>query len=95
MRRPGVLVAGPAVLALTLALAGCGAIPGSVTPVDEAEFTNELAIPPLAPSRVVDGTRVFELTAREGTTQFRPGVETGDVGLQRLLPRADAARRTR
>ncbi len=63
-----------------LALAGCGAIPGSVTPVDEAEFTNELAIPPLAPSRVVDGTRVFSLTAQEGATEFLPGVETQTWG---------------
>jgi FtsP/CotA-like multicopper oxidase with cupredoxin domain len=72
----GSLVAGLA----ALALAGCGAIPGSVTPVDEAEFTNELAIPPLAPSRVVDGTRVFSLTAQEGVTQFLPGVETRTWG---------------
>jgi FtsP/CotA-like multicopper oxidase with cupredoxin domain len=72
----GVLVGGLA----ALALAGCGAIPGSVTPVDEAEFTNELAIPPLAPSRVVDGTRVFSLTAQEGVTEFRPGVETETWG---------------
>lgn len=80
MRRAGALAAGPAALALVLALAGCGAIPGSVTPVDETEFTNELAIPPLAPSRVVDGTRVFELTAQEGTTEFRPGVRTETWG---------------
>lgn len=72
------LAAGLAVLAL--ALAGCGAIPGSVTPVDETEFTNELAVPPLAPSRVVDGTRVFSLTAQEGVTEFRPGVETSTWG---------------
>lgn len=80
MRRAGALAAGPAALALVLALAGCGMVPGSVTPVDETEFTNELAIPPLAPSRVVDGTRVFELTAQEGTTEFRPGVATETWG---------------
>jgi FtsP/CotA-like multicopper oxidase with cupredoxin domain len=80
MRRAGALAAGPAALALVLALAGCGLVPGSVTPVDEAEFTNELAIPPLAPSRMVDGTRVFELTAQEGTTEFRPGVRTETWG---------------
>lgn len=80
MRRAGALAAGSAALALVLALAGCGMVPGSVTPVDETEFTNELAIPPLAPSRVVDGTRVFELTAQEGTTEFRPGVETETWG---------------
>jgi FtsP/CotA-like multicopper oxidase with cupredoxin domain len=69
-----------AAAALALALAGCGAIPGSVTSVDETAFTNELAIPPLAPSKVVDGTRVFSLTAQEGTTEFRPGVETRTWG---------------
>lgn len=66
--------------ATALALVGCGAIPGSVTSVDEVEFTNELAIPPLAPSRVVDGTRVFSLTAQEGSTEFRPGVATRTWG---------------
>ncbi|MFI6426001.1 multicopper oxidase family protein [Promicromonospora sp. NPDC050880] len=67
-------------LALLLGLAGCALVPGSVTPVDEVEFTNELAIPPLAPSHVVDGTRVFSLTAQEGTTEFLPGVETRTWG---------------
>ncbi|MFI2365084.1 multicopper oxidase family protein [Promicromonospora sp. NPDC019610] len=67
-------------VALLLALAGCALVPGSVTPVDEVEFTNELAIPPLAPSRVVDGTRVFSLTAQEGTTELLPGIETRTWG---------------
>ncbi|MBD5787891.1 multicopper oxidase domain-containing protein [Cellulosimicrobium terreum] len=60
-------------------LAGCALAP-SVHPVQEQEFTTELAIPPLAPSRVVDGTRVFSLTAQEGTTSFLPGVETPTWG---------------
>lgn len=77
-RVAGSLAAGT--VALLLGLAGCGLVPGSVTPVDEVEFTNELAIPPLAPSRVVDGTRVFSLTAQEGTTEFLPGVETRTWG---------------
>ncbi|MFD2792089.1 multicopper oxidase family protein [Promicromonospora vindobonensis] len=75
------LVAAVAMLASTGgALAGCALVPGSVTPVAETEFTNELAIPPLAPSKVVDGTRVFSLTAQEGVTEFRPGVETRTWG---------------
>ncbi|WP_129785123.1 multicopper oxidase family protein [Promicromonospora panici] len=78
MRRTAALT-GLASLA-ALALAGCALIPGSVTSVDEPEFTNELAIPPLAPSRVVDGTRVFSLTAQDGVTEFRPGVETETWG---------------
>lgn len=68
------------VVVTTLTAAGCGAIPGSVSGVDETELTTELAIPPLAPSRVVDGTRVFSLTAQEGTTELRPGVETETWG---------------
>jgi FtsP/CotA-like multicopper oxidase with cupredoxin domain len=67
-------------IATTAVLAGCGAISGTVHPVAEQEFTNELAIPPLAASRVVDGTRVFELTAQEGTSTFLPDVETPTWG---------------
>ncbi|MFD2029103.1 multicopper oxidase family protein, partial [Promicromonospora aerolata] len=78
MRRA--LTAAIAAGATALALAGCALVPGSVSSVDEAEFTNELAIPPLAPSKVVDGTRVFSLTAQEGVTEFRPGVKTRTWG---------------
>jgi len=59
--------------------AGCALAP-SVHPVQQQEFTAPLAIPPLAPSRVVDGTRVFSLTAQEGTSRFLPGVETPTWG---------------
>ena len=61
----------------TLVAAGCGGIPGSVSSVDEPEFTNQLAIPPLAESRVVDGVRTFSLTAQEGTTSFAPAAPEG------------------
>lgn len=62
-------------------LAACGAVPGSVSPVTEPpEFATPLTVPPLAPSRVEDGTRVFELTAQEGTTTFVPGTETPTWG---------------
>lgn len=48
-----------------------------VSTVGEVDFEQELAIPPLAESRVVaDGTRVFELTAQEGTTELLPGKPT-------------------
>ena len=77
VRRPAALAAG---LAVVLGLAGCGVVPGSVSSVDEPEFTNELPIPPLAPSRLVDGTRVFSLTAQEGATELRPGVATSTWG---------------
>lgn len=63
-----------------LALAGAVMVGGAlaiawvVVPVDtvgEVEFDRQLAIPPLAESKVdADGRRVFELTAQEGTTEF-------------------------
>ncbi|WP_069387588.1 multicopper oxidase family protein [Cellulosimicrobium cellulans] len=64
---------------VTALLAGCALAP-SVHPVQEQDFTTPLAIPPLAPSRVVDGTRVFSLTAQEGTTSFVPGTTTPTWG---------------
>lgn len=79
-RRTRAAVGSVVVLAATTALAGCGAIPGTVFPVADQEFATELAIPPLATSRVVDGTRVFELTAQEGTSSFLPDVETPTWG---------------
>ncbi|GAB6937954.1 multicopper oxidase domain-containing protein [Isoptericola variabilis] len=71
-----------AVLAAVVPLlaAGCGAIPGSVTSVDEPEFDRALPIPPLAESEVVDGVRTFSLTAQEGTTELLPGVDTPTWG---------------
>jgi FtsP/CotA-like multicopper oxidase with cupredoxin domain len=45
-------------------------------PVEAANATNfdtQLAIPPLADSRVVDGRRVFDLDIAEGTTDFGVG----------------------
>lgn len=44
------------------------------------EFVNPLAVPALAPSRVEDGVRVFELSAAEGRSSFLPGVETPTLG---------------
>jgi suppressor of ftsI len=65
---------------VALLAAGCGAIPGSVSSVDEPEFTRELPVPPLAESTVTDGVRTFRLTAQEGTTELLPGVETPTWG---------------
>ncbi|MPV38089.1 multicopper oxidase family protein [Georgenia subflava] len=80
VRRRGVrLAAGAAVAGLVAA--GCGAVPGSISSVDEpAEFSTELTIPPLAESRVEDGVRIFELTAQEGSTSFLPGKESETWG---------------
>ncbi|MFF0446296.1 multicopper oxidase family protein [Streptomyces sp. NPDC004609] len=46
-----------------------------------AEFSRELAVPPLAASTVrADGTRVFDLTMRAGQKEFRPGEKTPTWG---------------
>lgn len=70
-RRPHASVAAGAAVAVVVAvgLAACGV---STTSVMEAEFTNELAIPPLAESAVEGGVRTFDLTAQKGSTEF-PG----------------------
>ncbi|HET6626265.1 MAG TPA: multicopper oxidase domain-containing protein [Nocardioidaceae bacterium] len=52
-----------------------------VSTVGEVGLEHELAIPPLAESHVTDdGTRVFELTAQEGTTALLPGKPTETWG---------------
>lgn len=80
LRRPGATI-GTAIAALAagglvaVAFAGCGIVaPGPVSTVGEVDFDRPLAIPPLAESTVgPDGTRVFALDARAGTTEFEPG----------------------
>ncbi|MEE6282283.1 multicopper oxidase family protein [Georgenia sp. MJ170] len=68
-------------LGIRRATSGVGNQPGPVEPPTEEGFTEPLAIPPLADSRVdEDGTRVFELTAQEGTMSFHPGEETSTWG---------------
>src|SRR5262245_23386453 len=53
----------------------------SVSTVGSGEFSNELAIPPLAQSRVrAEGTRVFELEMRSGQKEFRAGQATATWG---------------
>jgi FtsP/CotA-like multicopper oxidase with cupredoxin domain len=63
-----------------LASTACSALPGSLSPVQDQEFDTALHIPPLAESRMEDGTRVFELTAQEGTTSFFSDTETETWG---------------
>ncbi len=67
---------------VAVAFAGCGIVgPGPVSTVGEVEFDTPLAIPPLAESTVdADGTRVFELDAQAGTTEFEPGVASDTWG---------------
>ncbi|WP_233636485.1 MULTISPECIES: hypothetical protein [unclassified Streptomyces] len=48
-----------------------------ISTVGKVRFADELAVPPLARSTVDrDGTRVFDLRMRAGTTEFRKGVAT-------------------
>lgn len=87
LRRPAATI-GSAIAALAagglvaLSFAGCGIVaPGEVDTVGEVDFDTPLAIPPLAESRVdADGTRVFALEARSGTTEFEPGVASPTWG---------------
>ncbi|WP_353940125.1 multicopper oxidase domain-containing protein [Streptomyces sp. HUAS MG91] len=53
-----------------------------VSAAGEDTFRNELAVPPLAPSRVDNrtGRRVFDLRAQSGETEFRPGRKTPTAG---------------
>jgi FtsP/CotA-like multicopper oxidase with cupredoxin domain len=44
-----------------------------VSTIGKVDFTQELAIPPLAESHLHKGRRVFELTAQEGVSELLPG----------------------
>lgn len=81
----------PRALAATLAaigvLAAAGCAPedllgsASTSRVEAPEsFDVPLPVPPIAPSTVVDGVRVFELTAQEGEAELLPGVRTPTWG---------------
>lgn len=68
--------------------------PGTVNAVDPQEFINELAIPPLAESTMINGVRTFSLAAGTGTSEFRPGGATPTWGFNgdHLGPTLRAAR---
>jgi FtsP/CotA-like multicopper oxidase with cupredoxin domain len=67
-------------VAVTLLLSGCTGTP-TVSTIGAIRFTNPLTVPPLAASTVsADGTRVFDLTAGEGESQFLPGAATPTSG---------------
>jgi FtsP/CotA-like multicopper oxidase with cupredoxin domain len=53
---------------------------GPISTVDTLDFTNRLRIPALAESTVVDGVRVFHLSAAAGTAEFLYGVSTPTWG---------------
>jgi FtsP/CotA-like multicopper oxidase with cupredoxin domain len=71
---------------LTVVLSGCGIGESQrgrqVSTIDEVEFTQRLAIPPLADSTVdAKGRRVFDLTAQAGQREFLPGQTTSTWGI--------------
>jgi FtsP/CotA-like multicopper oxidase with cupredoxin domain len=69
--------AGATAVALALTLTGCSS-PGIDVPAD---FSQPLRIPPLAESHVdASGTRIFDLTARAGTTDFTDAGATATMG---------------
>lgn len=80
LRRPKAALATGAtllatVVAVTATLTGCIGNAPPVDTVGAVDFDRPLAIPPLAESTVAaDGTRVFDLTAQAGSTEFRPGL---------------------
>jgi len=64
----------------TLLLSGCTEA-ASVSTIGAIRFTHPLNVPPLATSTVAaDGTRVYDLTADEGTSRFLPGAATPTAG---------------
>jgi FtsP/CotA-like multicopper oxidase with cupredoxin domain len=74
------------VAGLTVVLSGCGIVESArgrqVNTIDEVEFTQPLAIPPLAESVVdAEGRRVFDLTAQAGEREFLSGQTTSTWGI--------------
>lgn len=70
-----------AITVLTAAtLTGCFTNPPAVSTVGAVDFDRELTIPALAPSTIENGVRVFELTAKSGSSEFRDGVDTPTWG---------------
>jgi FtsP/CotA-like multicopper oxidase with cupredoxin domain len=65
------------VAALVLVIAGAGALAltwsRAADTTGQVTFDRRLTIPPLAPSRLEDGVRVFDLRAATGTTDFGVG----------------------
>ncbi len=82
---PGILL-GATLIAIATTFTACALDPGfrsdsSVfAPKDPPAFDTPLPIPPLADSEVVDGVRVFSLTAGEGQSEFVDGVTTPTWG---------------
>ena len=73
-----------AVIVLLVGAAGIwfatNAVRATPPPAGTLDFSAPLAVPPLAPSRVEHGVRVFELTPQEGSSSFVTGGETPTLG---------------
>lgn len=80
----GLIVAPLAVIALLVGAAAVwfatNAVRATPPAAGSVSFENPMAVPPLAPSHVEDGVRVFSLTAEEGRTSFVPQGETPTLG---------------
>ncbi|MFC7624400.1 multicopper oxidase family protein [Microlunatus sp. GCM10028923] len=74
------LLTGALGLGLAAGLSGCGGGSTSVNRVAAQPFTRKLPIPPLAPSRVIDGVRVFSLKAGAGRTRILPDLDSPTWG---------------
>ncbi|MET7772772.1 multicopper oxidase domain-containing protein [Nocardia sp. NPDC005366] len=72
------------VVVVTTTVGGCFAVTytgADISTVGKLDFTEELAIPPLATGTTEpDGTRVFELEMRQGRKEFQPGRLTNTWG---------------
>jgi bilirubin oxidase len=86
LRRPRAVIASLTALAATgvavvVLLAGCGFVSAPISTVGQVDFDRPLAIPPLAtPTIRPDGTKVFDLEARSGRSDFGVGHETPTFG---------------
>lgn len=87
LRRPRatlitIAVAVLASVGVSVALSSCGFVGGgTVSTVGVVDFDTPLAVPPLAESTIDDrDRRVFDLTAREGSSGFLTGEETTTWG---------------
>ncbi|WP_265521050.1 multicopper oxidase family protein [Oerskovia flava] len=84
-RRRRLALIGLAVAVVVAVLVAAGAIVfarGALSTAGQVTFDRELAIPPLAESRVeADGTRVFALEMQEGTTDLGQGGPTPTLGV--------------
>lgn len=67
-------------LAITVGLSGC-VFGRTITTIGQVDFDEPLPIPPIAESTLDEqGTRVFALDARSGTTEFVQGTQTPTQG---------------